>query len=187
MDGSQALPGQYALLSLLPIACGIGMASWNAPTFEAIGFVCACVSATAQSALNVLSKKAIKKTGLAGPAAQRTMVAVGLCLTVVLNAYQFLGLSRRGEKSDSAKDAIQPPWDLTALAVVSYHVEYLLSFLFVQLVQPVTYGACDAVRRLSIILCGRKMFGGAPLSRLNQLGIFLALSGALCYSVATSR
>jgi multidrug transporter EmrE-like cation transporter len=75
---------------------------------------------------------------------------------------------------------------LTILAFGSYHLEYLLSFMFVKLVQPITYGTLDAVRRLGIILAGRAMFGGAPLTWLNRSGIALALLGALGYSLATS-
>jgi hypothetical protein len=58
-----------------------------------------------------------------------------------------------------------------------------LSFTFVSLVSPITYGACDAVRRLSIIITGRAMFGGEPFTRLNIAGIAMALVGALSYSI----
>ena len=79
-----------------------------------------------------------------------------------------------------------PPLWLTGLAVSSYHFEYMLSFMFVNLVAPITYGTCDAIRRLSIIITGRCMFGGKPLSLLNMSGIGLALLGALSYSITTS-
>jgi multidrug transporter EmrE-like cation transporter len=79
-----------------------------------------------------------------------------------------------------------PPAWLAILAFASYHLEYVLSFTFVKLVPPITYGTLDAVRRLGIILTGRAMFGGAPLTRMNKIGIALALLGALSYSVATS-
>ena len=69
------------------------------------------------------------------------------------------------------------------MAMISYHVEYLLSFIFVTMVGPITYGTCDAIRRLGIILFGRLFFGGDPLSKTNQMGIALALMGALCYSI----
>jgi hypothetical protein len=39
--GWSVLPNVPALLSLIPIASGVAAASWNTPTFEAIGFAAA--------------------------------------------------------------------------------------------------------------------------------------------------
>jgi solute carrier family 35 protein E1 len=219
LEGRHALPSALALLSLVPIAAGIALANWSAPSFELVGFVAAIVSTTAQSALNVISKRVMSRTAVSGPTAQRCMVAVGLLLTLLVSAGQqvfrrrttskpLLGSAAasapsldRVERGHSSTDTLVsskpnvalvssptpfPPAWLTILAFTSYHVEYLLSFMFVKLVQPITYGTLDAVRRLGIILIGRAMFGGAPLTWLNRAGIALALLGALGYSLATS-
>ena len=193
MDGMGSLPNPLALLSLVPIAVGIAAASWNSPTFELVGFLAAMLSTTAQSALNVTSKKAMAKSGISGLAAQRAMVAVGFGLSLLMTALGALKERSAAElkRSQSPKTPpalqadIPPPW-LTIMAVAAYHIEYILSFMFVKLVQPITYGACDSVRRLTIILTGRAMFGGHPFSSLNLLGIVLALLGALSYSIANS-
>jgi len=190
LDGWGALPNRRAMCSLLPIAFGIAMASWDAPTFEAIGFLAAAVSAASQSALNISSKRAMVKTGVSGPRAQRAMVVVGLCLTVVLNLvrnfrWQTLThpLDEESRRRSSKDDSQHPPLLLSAAAAVAYHIEYTLSFTFVSLVTSVTYGAADAVRRLMIILTGRSIFGGPPLKTLNKVGIAVALSGALAYAL----
>jgi hypothetical protein len=189
LDGTKALPNAMALASLLPIAIGIAAASWNSPTFETIGFLAAVTSATAQSALNVTSKRAMMKTGVAGVAAQRVMVAVGLVIAIVVISIQTLATrSARESTSDdniAVKESGPPAWLATA-AVTSYHLEYILSFMFVRLVEPITYGTCDAIRRLAIIITGRGFFGGPPLTRYNIVGVALALLGALSYSVASS-
>lgn len=189
MDGISALPNSWALLSLIPIAAGIAAASWNSPTFELVGFLAALLSTTAQSALNVTSKKAMAQAGISGLAAQRAMVAIGFVLSLLMTTMgklkQQLTTTTTTTRSPSTKVYIPPPW-LTCMAVAAYHLEYMLSFMFVQLVQPITYGACDSVRRLAIILTGRAMFGGKPFSTLNKLGIALALLGALFYSIANS-
>ena len=198
IDGPTALPSNLALLALMPIAVGIAAASWSSPTFQVVGFVAALGSTLAQSALNVYSKRAMSRTGISGPAAQRVMVGIGLLLTIALTVIQHVlalqrqfragGLVYGKQKAASglsdATDAT-PAW-LTTLAFTAYHIEYVLSFMFVKLVQPITYGTCDAVRRLTIIVAGKKMFGGAPLTRTNWYGIALALSGALGYSIATN-
>ena len=202
LEGRSALPPPPALLSLVPIAAGIGAASWNSPIFEWTGFVFAMISATAQSALNVSSKRAILKTQLSGLAAQRVMVTVGLALTVALTVGRNLvsrsvaallwetrtSKSVTRQKQQQQQQQVPPPpaW-LSLMAATAYHVEYSLSFILVKLVRPITYGAADAVRRLSIILAGRVLFpGAAPLTRLNVAGIALALVGALLYSITSS-
>jgi hypothetical protein len=208
LDGWGALPNSMALLSLVPIAFGIAAASWNSPTFETIGFVAAMISATAQSALAVTSKRVMEQTNVTGPAAQRVMVLVGLVMAVCMTLIHqeppmtLVGWSttttttiqqhggRNGiqhpKRSDAATSSAHPPAWLSLAAMVAYHFEYCLSFLFVKMVQPITYGACDAVRRLAIIMCGRILFHGAPPTLVNLAGIALALAGALAYSITSS-
>ena len=196
LDGSQALPNALALGTLVPIALGIAGASWNTPQFDGIGFGAALLSATAQSALNVTSKRVLSRTGATGILAQRTMVAVGWAITLVVNSVWVChsGTPRpRRQRRQQRKTTPHrpppvlhsPPWPLTVAAVVAYHIEYVLSFLFVSLVAPVTYGACDAVRRLLIIVTGRILFPSDQQrwTRLNVSGILLALGGALGYSI----
>jgi len=66
-------------------------------------------------------------------------------------------------------------------------MEYVLSFSFVGLVEPITYGTCDALRRLLIIVAGRQLFGGDKFSKTNLGGIFMALLGALMYSITSAK
>lgn len=180
--GFHDLPNPLALASLIPIAVGIACASWNSPSFELMGFLAAMTSTLAQSALNVSSKRAIMKTGVKGPDAQRAMVAVGLVLAVTSTAVQKL----KSSDDDSSVERSHPPAWLGAAAVLAYHIEYVLSFMFVRLVKPITYGTCDAMRRLSIILTGQAMFGGAPFTHINIFGIALSLLGALSFSIAST-
>lgn len=181
IEGKKALPGALALASLVPIALGIASASWNSPTFEAIGFLAAMTSCTAQSLLNVTSKRALSKTGVSGAEAQRAMVAVAFAISIL-----FSLLQHKHSKESKDREADPPGW-LLGTAVGAYHIEYVSSFMFVKLVSPITYGACDAIRRLGIIVSGRCMFGGAPFSRLNLCGIGLSLVGALLYTIASNR
>jgi hypothetical protein len=184
LEGSSALPGTLTLLSLIPIALGIAASSWNSPTFETLGFVAAMLSCAAQSALNVSSKLAMTKTNVAGAQAQRAMVAVGFVITCVFSTIQTLLPEPQPVLNEQMKS--QPPAWLAGMAVTSYHIEYVLSFMFVNMIAPITYGACDAIRRLCIILSGHCMFGGDPFTPLNLSGIGLALMGALAYSITSS-
>jgi hypothetical protein len=212
LDGINALPSKATLCSLIPIAVGIGAASWNSPTFELFGFVAALASTTSQAALNVVSKRVMKSTGIKGAEAQRAMVFVALGFGLVMASANSLGLFireirdanrfREGgnnmlEKEDV--DAAQqqttmlgpspshPPAWLTFLAILAYHMEYVLSFMFVGLVEPITYGTCDALRRLLIIVSGRQLFGGDKFSNVNFGGIAMAILGALMYSITSAK
>ena len=185
MDGIQALPSVKVLLTLLPIAVGIATASWNHPTFEAIGFIAAIISCIAQSALNVSCKKAMIKVGASGLAAQRAMVAMGFMIALVYMSIQMAASSASNATGSSTLDPL-PPVGVTIAAVLAYHMEYALSFSFVQMIAPVSYSACDAVRRLGIIIAGHCMFGGPPFTVLNILGIGFALLGGLGFSILNS-
>jgi Triose-phosphate Transporter family len=188
------------LLALLPIGIGIGASSWNSPTFKLDGFLAALGSMTCQALLNVYSKRALSNTGITGITAQRSMAAVGLVLSVVFTVFQLLASGQQTATSEFVpispkglqtrhvvhqdKSSQRPLW-MPVFAAIAYHCEYTLSFTFVSLVHPILYGTCDAIRRLSTILVGRAMFGGAPLTIINILGVFLALSGALMYSIVS--
>lgn len=212
LDGISSLPSTATLLSLVPIALGIGASSWNSPTFELFGFLAAMVSTTSQAALNVVSKRVMRKTGVVGVEAQRAMVFVALGIGLLMTAVNGIGETMRevrqyagagtsvqkagNEDEYEVQDAqsvgalvapSHPPFWLTFLAVVAYHMEYVLSFSFVGMVEPITYGTCDALRRLLIIVTGRRLFGGDKFSALNLGGILMALTGALMFSVTSAR
>lgn len=180
LDGRSSLPSVPVLLSLVPIALGIAAASWDHPTFEPVGLFAAIVSCTAQSALNVSCKRVMNKLRVSGVLAQRAMITVGLAITCIFSIVQIY--TRSTSKSLQETEESPPLW-LTAAAATAYHVEYVLSFIFVNLVAPITYSTCDAIRRLGIIVAGHFMFGGQPFSALNIVGIGLALLGGASYSI----
>mmetsp|Transcript_18002 Transcript_18002/g.22036 ORF Transcript_18002/g.22036 Transcript_18002/m.22036 type:complete len:379 (-) Transcript_18002:38-1174(-) len=200
VEGLEAMPSIITLLTLIQIATGIAMASWNSPTFELAGFLAAVISATAQASLNVFSKRALSKTKICGLQAQTTMAALAFCFAIVTTSLRVpkFGFKQWGGKSKEKKVVIKnestalsskniPPLYLSLGAVAAYHVEYCLSFLFLSLVKPISYGTCDAVRRLGIIMTGRNFFGGEAFSRLNYTGIGIALIGALGFSISSCK
>ena len=211
LDGINALPSRLTLCSLIPIALGIGAASWNSPTFELFGFLAALTSTTSQAALNVVSKRVMRSTGVKGAEAQRAMVFVALGFGLLMASVNGFGgvlkewkengirgrnglLEKEGVDGTDLEQAMalappssHPPLWLTFLAILAYHMEYVLSFMFVGLVEPITYGTCDALRRLLIIVSGRQLFGGDKFSSINLGGIAMALLGALMYSITSAR
>jgi hypothetical protein len=151
------------------VAFGIAAASFNSPSFDTLGFAAAIVSTTAQAALNIESKRAMILSHTSGVEAQRTMVAVAFIITAMLSLAKivsnFLSLpenqsngqhpSVSSSTPSNSSTTVCPPFPLALFTVVAYHVEYSLSFMFVRLVSPLTYGTCDAIRRLIIIIAGK--------------------------------
>lgn len=195
VDGLKALPCLPALLMLIPIATGVALTSWSSPTFEKKGFIAAMLSSTAQAALNVSSKRALSHTKISGLDAQRSMASVAFIIAIFMSLQTSikskLKMNADGDDTGvSTKNNIPtslPPFSLSLAAAAAYHYEYVLSFIFLNLVQPISYGTCDAVRRLGIIVAGRAFFGGEPFSSLNYIGITLALLGATGYSIFSAR
>mmetsp|Transcript_9367 Transcript_9367/g.13880 ORF Transcript_9367/g.13880 Transcript_9367/m.13880 type:complete len:382 (+) Transcript_9367:144-1289(+) len=194
VNGKGSMPGIGVWVSMVPIVVGIACASWNSPTFELLGFISALVSCTSQSALNVLSKKVLKDVKVSGVEAQRVMVSAALGFMLILTAFSSLTTfkshtsreerpSPKLQKQVDNHAAAHPPLPLTTMAITAYHFEYVLSFLYVSLTEPITYALCDAMRRLGIILCGKAMFGGDKLSGINKTGIGLAIAGACMYAL----
>ncbi len=183
VDGVNALPSASALAMLIPIACGVALASWNSPAFEKRGFLAAITSSTAQAALNVSSKRALSKTGVSGLQAQQSMASMALIISLCVTAQKYIGMTNNRVANKKAERPL-PPLRLSLAAIAAYHYEYVLSFLFLKMVSPIGYGTCDAVRRLGIIIAGRRFFGGEPFSLTNYFGVGLALLGAMGYSIA---
>ena len=176
------------LIFLFPsaIALGIALASWDSPCWEPIGFMAAIISCIAQAALNISSKRALTRTRVGGLDGQRAMATVAFIIASFSLLGESLLVHRRSGDTDKkrlpARNKI-PPLSLSLAAVAAYHIEYTLSFLFLGLVKSISYGTCDAIRRLGIIIVGQWMFGGDRFSFLNLTGIALALLGAFSYSL----
>ena len=174
LDGLQALPNAVALGSLAFVALGIAAASWNSPSLDTLGFLAALTSATSQAALNIASKRAMALSHTSGTDALRVMVALAFFITATFSLVKYILPQQQPQQqqqhlrqissiavpsssssgSGSSSD-VCPPFALALLAVIAYHIEYCLSFMFVRLVSPLTYGTCDAVRRLIIIIAGK--------------------------------
>lgn len=177
------------------------MASWNSPRFEKVGFGCALGSAAAQSGLNVYCKKAIETTSVKGFDVQRNLVVCAFAFLTLKQAVldritNFIFKNVDDRKGISLEYFLRvlfncrtpsnrhphPPGWLSVYTVCSYHLEYSLSFIFLSRIDSVSFSVCDAIRRLAIIIVGRKLFGGAELTVLNKVGIASTISGAVLYA-----
>lgn len=87
-----------------------------------------------------------------------------------------------GKSLSQAQKGDYRPATLVLLAGLSYALEYGLYFVFVGLVSSLAFSVADIARRLTTIVVGAMMFNKI-LTSMNILGISLALSGVLAYSI----
>ncbi|GMH48920.1 hypothetical protein TrVE_jg8760 [Triparma verrucosa] len=172
-------PSLLSKLSLLPICLGIALTSYSNSSFTLKGLSYALTSCIMQVSLNILSKKSMKTTQTSGPQCHMNMVTIGFLLSLLKITLPFPP-SRRPIKKHPLV-----PSSLSLLASLSYHVEYTLSFILISLIQPLTYGVVDAIRRLCIICYGKFLNPDTEerFNRRNGVGMGMALVGGVGYSI----
>jgi len=168
--------------AILLTVLGIMLAAWSDMEFSYVGFIAAFTSMLLQSFLNIRSKQAIRASKLSGGksffvmASLCTLILVPACIGGALVAPQGLPLS--GALVSSSEFGIM------LMAMVAYHVEYQMNFVFTALVEPLTFSISDIARRLAIVGAGALLFNKS-LSLLNILGVGMCFTGILWYSVAS--
>ncbi|GMI35696.1 hypothetical protein TrCOL_g9195 [Triparma columacea] len=177
-------------LSLLPICLGIALTSYDSTNFRGDGFAFAIMSCVAQVCLNVFSKKAMMGLNVGGMEAFMNLTLAGFLLTTLKILFPPLLFKTSSILLPSPPPlpksyGSHPPLKLSIFAAASYHVEYLLSFVLISLISPLTYAVSDAVRRLAVILVGKTCFPKSEdrFTRQNTAGMIMALIGAACYSL----
>ena len=138
VNGPSAIPKLSVWLSLIPIVIGIAAASYNAESWNMFGFLFALFSCISQSALNVVSKKALNEICVSGVEAQRVMVSAALVFMTTLSLFKT-GLSNFGQnekvkdgsfENNSSNNILHhPPLILTLMAITGKNMFQCLSAL----------------------------------------------------------
>mmetsp|Transcript_9721 Transcript_9721/g.36477 ORF Transcript_9721/g.36477 Transcript_9721/m.36477 type:complete len:338 (+) Transcript_9721:129-1142(+) len=185
-----------SIASMAVLCTGIALASAGNSSFHLPGFIFALISSISQSFLTVFSKQASNASGLTGPQAQFVMATLGLLGLQGMQVVKTIGATSLGRQTtvqivEAAKTADEVRRGMTALAplgalaAVAGYLEYSLNFGFISLVTPSFAAVVDGVRRAGIVTAGNLMFAEAALSRWNHLGILLAITGGVAYSVSS--
>jgi len=171
-------------LSLTPAVLGVALASVSDMNFTLSGLAAAVGSALAQTLLNVTSKRRMQQLKVNGPDALFIMAT--WCFLTSMPMYL---LQRQQDTQDVPlfTPSMQLPAavGVTILAGASYHIEYVLNFMFVPFVSPLAFSVTDIARRLTKIVLGALFFHTA-LTVPNLVGIVMSLAGVLWYSYMTS-
>ena len=198
-------PTAVVLSTLVPITAGVALAAWSDAQFSWMGFAAAVASTVAQAALNVSSKRTMKRHGLSPEETQLVLVvyatfmtgflALGLATSnpVEMERWSFLFETVMAATTPplsiippTASEALRNPVFILVLAPVAYHVEYVLNFRVTQQTSEISFAVLDVMRRLAIILVGSLMFD-KELTFLNVVGAVVALLGTLLYTFARTK
>jgi len=153
-------------LSLIPICLGIALAAGGDLNFTGAGLIAALVSALAQTGMNLTVKGVRQRTGLSGPeiflgmSSFCTLLALPLMASSQVAALTGHPIPFPIMKSVALKafrgDIV--PFSLFLITAFGYYMEYILTFVFVGYVSPVTFSVTDIARRVCAIVVGSVVF-----------------------------
>uniref|UniRef100_A0A7S3VK10 Sugar phosphate transporter domain-containing protein n=2 Tax=Eukaryota TaxID=2759 RepID=A0A7S3VK10_DUNTE len=174
-----------AMLALIPIMAGVGMASAGELSFNWTGFLTAMASNLTFGFRAVWSKRVMTKT-LASTSvyAYTTLISVIICVPLAL-IFEG-GALVEGSKAAIAKVGATRFWtDLVGVGLL-YHLYNQFAFNTLQRVSPVSHGVCNVVKRVAIIFSS-VLFFGQVLSQQALIGTCIAIFGTYLYSEAARR
>lgn len=176
-------------LSLIPICLGIAVAAGGDLNFTGAGLLAALVSALAQTGMNLTVKGVRARTGLSGPetflgmSSFCTLFALPLMASshvAAISGYSSPFPIMRSVALEATRGRAAA-LGLFLVTAFGYYMEYILTFVFVGYVSPVTFSVTDIARRVCAIVVGSLIFQKL-LTRANWGGLLVAIGGVLWYS-----
>jgi len=174
-----------ALLSLIPIIFGVGLASAGELSFNWTGFLTAMASNLTFGFRAVWSKMAMSKTlGSTAVYAYTTLISVIICVPLALLAEGSTLIE--GGKAAIAKVGATRFWSDLAMVGLLYHLYNQFAFNTLQRVSPVSHGVCNVVKRIAIIFSS-VIFFNQVLTTQALVGTVIAIIGTWLYTEASSK
>ncbi|XP_014231317.1 solute carrier family 35 member E1 homolog [Trichogramma pretiosum] len=170
-------------LSLLPIVCGVAIATLTELSFNFTGLFSALASTLAYSLQNIFSKKVLHDTGIHH---LRLLLILGR-LALILFIPVWLAFDVKNLMHDPVTGA---PIDISTRTIVLLvldgflnWLQNIIAFSVMSLVTPLTYAVASASKRVFVIAVTLFILGN-PVTGLNIFGMVLAILGVLCYNKA---
>ncbi|KAG1666122.1 hypothetical protein FOA52_010912 [Chlamydomonas sp. UWO 241] len=193
-----------AVLSLIPIIVGVGLASAGELSFNWMGFLTAMASNLTFSFRAVWSKVAMATTKIESTAlyAYTTLISVIICTPLALIAEgSTLQRGRRssvvtctplaliaegsplqaGVDTAIAKVGAQQFWGDLLMVGLLYHLYNQFAFNTLQRVSPVSHGVCNVVKRIAIIFSS-VVFFNQVMTTQALVGTSIAIFGTYLYT-----
>uniref|UniRef100_A0A0P4WRB7 Sugar phosphate transporter domain-containing protein n=1 Tax=Scylla olivacea TaxID=85551 RepID=A0A0P4WRB7_SCYOL len=168
--------------SLVPIICGVAIATITELSFDMLGLIAALMSTCGFSLQNIFSKKVLTDTGIHH---LRLLHLLGcLALFMFLPVWVFTdGLSIFQDESLLVR---RDPWETLTLLLLDGGLNWLqnlVAFTILHHVTPLTYAVASATKRISIITISLLLLRN-PVTMPNVVGMFMAIVGVLGYNKA---
>ncbi|KAJ4831487.1 holo-[acyl-carrier-protein] synthase [Turnera subulata] len=180
-------PTAWIVSSLVPVVAGVGLASFTEASFNWIGFCSAMASNVTNQSRNVLSKKfMVNKEEALDNINLFSVITIISFLLLVPAAIFMEGFKLSPSYLQSAADQglnIKELCVRCLLAGFCFHSYQQVSYMILQMVNPVTHAVGNCVKRV-VVIVSSVIFFQTPVSPINSLGTALALAGVFLYSRA---
>ncbi|XP_015576210.1 phosphoenolpyruvate/phosphate translocator 2, chloroplastic isoform X2 [Ricinus communis] len=168
-------PSFWVLSSLVPIVGGVALASFTESSFNLTGFCSAMASNVTNQSRNVLSKKFM---------VSKEEALDNVNLFSVITIISFILLAPTAVVMEGIKFT---PSYLQSAANHGLNVrELCVSYLILQMVNPVSHAVGNSVKRV-VVIVSSVIFFQIPISPVNSLGTAIALAGVFLYSRAKRK
>ncbi|KAJ9135355.1 hypothetical protein P3X46_032548 [Hevea brasiliensis] len=180
-------PYFWALSSLVPIVCGVALASFTEASFNWIGFCSAMASNVTNQSRNVLSKKFMvdKEEKLDNINLFSVITIISFILLVptaiFLDGYKFTPSYLQSAANQGLN--VRELCLRSLLTGFCFHSYQQVSYMILEMVNPVTHAVGNCVKRV-VVIVSSVIFFQTPISPINSLGTALALAGVFLYSRA---
>ncbi|KAB5521084.1 hypothetical protein DKX38_025403 [Salix brachista] len=180
-------PAFWALSSLVPIAGGVALASLTEASFNWIGFCSAMASNVTNQSRNVFSKKLMANKEEALDNINLFSVITIISFILLVPAAIFMeGFKFTPSYLQSAANQGLNVRELcirSLLAGFCLHSYQQVSYMILQMVNPVTHAVGNCVKRV-VVIVSSVIFFQTPVSPINSIGTAMALAGVFLYSRA---
>ncbi|KAK1407232.1 hypothetical protein QVD17_38846 [Tagetes erecta] len=176
------MPTPWVVISLLPIAGGVALASMTEASFNWAGFWSAMASNLSFQSRNVLSKKfMVKKEESLDNISLFSVITIMSFFLLAPVAFFVEGVRFTPAYLQSAGLNVQQVYTRSIIAAICFHAYQQVSYMILQRVSPVTHSVGNCVKRVVVIVTS-VLFFRTPVSPINSIGTGVALAGVFLYS-----
>merc|ERR1712060_72427 len=176
-------------LSLLPIVCGVALASVSELSFTWVSFFGAMLSNLAFAARNILSRASMDKPKGENMTPENLFGVLTVMSFLYALPLAFLMEGGKVAATWSAAVATTPMPKIIQSTIATGLYFYLYNEVAMSAlarVHPVTHAVANTLKRV-VILVACVVFFGTPMTKMSMLGSGIAIVGSYFYSMAKGR
>ncbi|KAI6653256.1 Diphthine-ammonia ligase [Oopsacas minuta] len=167
-------------LTLVPIVCGVLMATISDIVIDMLGVVNALISTGAFTLQNIYSKKAMKDIEVHQLQLLEHITLIALVLfipiwVIVDGQVLFFGAPEFDYEN------ISRIWTLLGLAAISNVGQNIFAFFVISNLSPLSYSVANVTKRI-VIISGSLFFFKDPITMTTIFGMCIAISGVFLYN-----